>query len=351
MQEKHAGVSEAPIDPTALFDAIESDRFKQFLDHVPVAVAVSELHPSEIVTYANLEFQKLTGHGAAEIEGKSWRTLTGTAAADGDDRELRDAVCNDSDYIGVFTIDRDDGPIEVDAWSNTIENDDGEPIYRLVALGAHITADQRRARAAGIADQDVRLKELQHRVKNNLQMITSLIRLEARNSAMSEDGDRFARLAGRVNALALLYGALSVDEADDDVDLGAYLGQIASAVMQAHGTEGIRLDSRIDSWPVSINVAMPTGLVVNEVLTNSLKHAFAAEKGGVITLDSLIDDDGCHITIADNGRGLAEGLVWPTPGSLGAIIVDSLKKNAGARISTRTTPGEGVAVTISFRRC
>ena len=342
---------DAPVDPAAFVDAMESDRFKQFLDHMPVAVAVSELQPSEIVTYANLEFQRLTGRKALEIEGRSWRALPGIASAEGDERSLRDAVKEDSEYIGVFTIDREAGAINVDVWSNTIENEEGQPIYRLVAMSsAPESADDQKAEAMARHNKDVLLRELQHRVKNNLQMITALIRLEARNLPNDGSSEGFARLAGRINALAVLYDALSSDKADDQVDLGAYLGQIASAVMQAHAVEGVRLDTKIDTWPVSINVAMPAGLVVNEVLTNSLKHAFTGREGGVIKLHSLIGDDGCHITVADDGVGLPEGATWPQPGRLSAIIVQSLEQNAAASVSVESSPGKGVAVTISFAR-
>ena len=343
--------TDALIDPAAIADALEEDRFKQFLDHIPVAVAVSELQPSEIVTYANLEFQRLTGLSAAQIEGKSWRALPGIASAVGDERLLRDAVQDESEYIGVFTINREAGTINVDVWSNTIESDDGKPIYRLVAMGsAPASTEQRGTEAAILHNKDIQLKELQHRVKNNLQLITSLIRSEARNLQNSDSAEVFSRLAGRVNALAVLYDALSRDKADDQVDLGAYLGQIAAAVMQAHGAEGIRLDTKIDTWPVSVNVAMPAGLVVNEVLTNSLKHAFAGRDGGTIKLHSLIDDSGCHITIADDGVGLPQGEVWPQPGRLSAIIVQSLKNNAAAKVSVQSTLGKGVAVTITFAK-
>src|SRR5207342_1295943 len=166
--------------------------------------------------------------------------------------------------------------LEVDAWSNTIENDEGVPMFRLVALAS---TGQRSPDAGALHDQllrdkDVLLRELQHRVKNNLQMITALIRMEARNVVDGDSGERFDRLAGRINSLALLYDLLSGEGADAAIDLGVYLSQVASSVMQAHAMEGIRLDLKVDTWPVSINVAMPTGLVVNELMTNALKHAF-----------------------------------------------------------------------------
>jgi two-component sensor histidine kinase len=118
--------------------------------------------------------------------------------------------------------------------------------------------------------------------------------------------------------------------------------------MQAHATEGIRLDLKVDAWPVSTNVAMPTGLVVNELLTNSFKHAFAGRDGGTITVHSLVDDAGCRIVVADNGNGFAEGKSWPVPGRLGAVIAQSLRQNANARFDVVSSPGNGVRVTIYF---
>jgi two-component sensor histidine kinase len=273
------------------------------------------------------------------------------AAADHDDRLLGEAVKADEEYIGTFRIERDEGATDVDAWSNTIENNEGTPIFRLVALAR---VDQHLSEEGGLRqslkEKDTMLRELQHRVKNNLQMITALIRLEARNVTDNDTGLRFDRLAGRINALALLYAALAGEGHEDSVDLGIYLSQVASSVMQAHATEGIRLDLKVDTWPVSTNVAMPTGLVVNELLTNAFKYAFAGREGGTITVHSLIDEAGCRVIIADDGVGFPEGTTWPTPGKLGAVIAQSLRQNANARLEVESSSNAGVRVTIFFDR-
>jgi two-component sensor histidine kinase len=120
--------------------------------------------------------------------------------------------------------------------------------------------------------------------------------------------------------------------------------------MQAHAVEGIHLNLQVDTWPVSINVAMPAGLVVNEVLTNSLKHAFVGREGGTISLHSLIDETGCRVIISDDGVGLAEGAVWPKPGRLGVLIVQSLRQNAQATVDVVSSPGSGMKVTVFFAR-
>ena len=350
--QKDPGQVEQLLAAPGLANALESDQFKQFLDHVPVAIAVAGLLPSETITYCNLEFERLIGQSAADIQGHAWKVLPGIATSQGDNTSLGEAVLADDEYIGTFTIDAQGGSIDVDAWSNTIESDDGVPLFRLVALA---TTGQS-ARPAGeqqdalLRDKDVLLLELQHRVKNNLQMITALIRMEARNVTDHAIGERFDRLAGRINSLGLLYDLLQADQADDSVDLGVYVSKIASSVMEAHAVEGIRLELSVDTWPCSINVAMPTGLVINELMTNALKHAFVGRDGGTITISSLVDDGGCHVIFSDNGVGFPEGISWPKPGKLGAVIAQSLRQNAKARFEVQSAPGEGVRVDILFAR-
>ncbi|GGI70109.1 sensor histidine kinase [Polymorphobacter multimanifer] len=335
-----------------LADALESEQFKQFLDHVPVAIAVSEIQRAEAITYCNLEFERLTGRTAADIQGHDWTVLSGEALAPGEKASLSEAVMSEDEYIGTFKIANGETICDVDAWSNIIENDHGTPLFRLVALA---TTGQR-IRAAGeqdeqlLRDKDVLLRELQHRVKNNLQMITALIRMEARNLPEGETGERFTRLAGRINSLALLYDLLAGETMTDGIDLGVYLSKIASSVMEAHAIQGIRLELRVDAWPVSINVAMPTGLVVNELMTNALKHGFVGRDRGTITMSSLVDETGCRIVVADDGVGFAEGVTWPTSGKLGSVIVQSLKQNARAVVDVQSSPNNGTRISIFFAR-
>lgn len=353
--------SPSPIDPPAgveqllgttdLADALESDRFKQFLDHIPIAIAVAELTPDERIVYANIEFERLTGKSAPDVFGKDWGMFPASAVARDGGERLSDAIASGEDFVGTFALDWGDKPVAVDAWSNLIQDDGGAPVFRLVALaeaGRH--ADDETDLQAAIREKDTLLRELQHRVTNNLQMITALIRLESRTIPDDMTTARFDRLAGRIEALGLLYRSLSETSDRATIDLGVYLSEIASAVMRAHAVEGIHLDLQVDTWPVSVNVAMPAGLVVNELLTNALKHAFAGRNGGTISLHSLVDPEGCRVIIADDGIGLAAGTHWPKPGKLSAMIVQSLRQNAKATLDVESTPGNGMRVTIFFAR-
>jgi len=100
---------------------------------------------------------------------------------------------------------------------------------------------------------------------------------------------------------------------------------------------------------VSLDVAMPTGLVINELLTNSLKHAFVGRDQGTITVKSLVDDTGCRITVSDDGIGM-DPTTWPRPGKLSALIVRSLQQNAGATITVTSSKSAGTRVEIFFAR-
>jgi PAS domain S-box-containing protein len=353
MTEEKAEQVETLLATPDLADALESEQFRRFLDQVPIAIVISEMKDRERIVYANLEFEKLAGLTAAEVVRKPWSVLRGRCDSEGAERELGASIVDSSDFVGTFKIERDGHePAVVNAYSNVIEDDDGTPSYRLAALVDVVPNGQaqREEFERRIREKDTLLLEIQHRVKNNLQMITALIRIEARNAPGRMHAGPFDRLAGRIESIQLIYKLLSDHGQEDEIDLGVYLSEIASSVLRSHAVEGIRLDLKVDAYPVSVNVAMPTGLVVNELLTNALKHAFVGRDGGTITLHSLSDGNGCRIIVADNGVGLPQGVEWPKRGKLGALIVQSLRDNAKARLDVESSRGQGVRVTIVFTR-
>lgn len=352
-EQEDAGQVRELLATPDLAGALESERFRHFLDQIPIAIAVAEIKDAERIVYANPGFEKLAGVTAAEIAGKPWSVLDNQFEIEEADRHLGSAVAEGSDYIGCFRMEGKDGdPAVIDGYSNIIQDDSGEPLFRLAALvnirGTRQVRDESLEKL--VHEKDTQLREIQHRVKNNLQMITALIRLETRNLPPGAETVPFDRLAGRIEALHLLYESLSQDESGQEIDLGSYLSQIASAVMRSHAIEGIRLDLKADVFLVSVNVALPAGLVVNELLMNALKHAFAGREGGTVTLHCLTDAKGCRVVVADDGVGLPEGVEWPSRGKLSSLIVQSLRENAGANLELTSSQGRGTRVTISFTR-
>ncbi len=333
-------------------DAIENENFKAFLDHVPIAVVIAQIRGNrERVFYANIEFERLSGQAPTQVEGQSWSILDMHLEEDRPQRSLGRAVLEGEEFLGTFRLDRGAAGIAIaDAYSNIIEDDDGVPKFRLLALVDVTTRErsQREQFEQQIRDKDLLLKELQHRVKNNLQLITALIRLEAR-SVRSEGRLQLDRLAGRIESLQLLYQALMADGRQQEVDLGHYLGQIASAAMHTHGVEGIRLDLKVDYLLMSINIAMPVGLLVNELLTNAFKYAFNGRSSGTITLRCVrLEQERVQILVADDGIGLPEGIEWPPAGKIAALMLRSLRENAKTEWNVDTAFNQGTRITLSF---
>jgi len=225
------------------------------------------------------------------------------------------------------------GPVDrlviVQAYASVIESDDGVENFRIAALvdvGGRERAQIEQFESQ-IRDRDMLMRELQHRVKNNLQLITALIRLEARSAAEGETV-ALARLASRIDALTVLYRTLSAENAPPEIDLGQYLSNVAASVMEVNAIPGVAIDIEAGYCPLSINIAMPAGLLINEMLTNALKYAFVGRNAGQLKLICKQDGGRVTVVVSDDGVGLGDNLEWPSPRKLGALILQTLKENA-----------------------
>ncbi|MDB5619092.1 histidine kinase dimerization/phosphoacceptor domain -containing protein [Tardiphaga sp.] len=332
--------------------AIENDRYKHLLDHVPVALAVSRGSDGEQrVVYINKAFETLMAMAPADVEGQPWTCLDGLLNEDVPNQTLGAAIRDGGDFIGVF---RPAGPVDrlviVQAYASVIESDGGVENFRIAALvdvGGRERAQIEQFENQ-IRDRDMLMRELQHRVKNNLQLITALVRLEARSAAEGE-AVALARLASRIDALTVLYRMLSAEDAAADIDLGQYLADIATAVMAANAPEGIEIDVQGGYCPMSINIAMPAGLLVNEMLTNALKYAFAGRAGGQIKLICKLESGRVTVMVSDDGIGLGENQEWPSPRKLGALVLQTLKENAkNMKFNVESIRGQGTWFTLVF---
>jgi two-component sensor histidine kinase len=339
-----------PLNDLIEAGSVDLNEFKRFLDHLPVPVIISKMVKAEPrIMYANGAFETLTNRPLEEIRGKDWSVLDLFRHEDDPAVGLAQALLSNDDSVGTFQAENP-RHVLVEAYSGVIQDENSQEKYRIAAL-VDVTKRARAQReefARQIRDKDLLLKEIQHRVKNNLQLITALIRLEAR-SEHSADKAALDRLAGRIEALQLLYQTLSPDPSGHEVDLGQYLSQIAAGVMRAHAVDGIRLDVKVEAAPVSINVAMPVGLAVNELLTNAFKYAFRGRDSGIIALELLREEsDRYRVVVADDGNGLPKGVSWPGDGKLGALIMQTMCENTKTDFEVESAPDRGTRVAISF---
>ena len=129
-----------------------------------------------------------------------------------------------------------------------------------------------------MADKGRLLRELQHRVKNNLQMVTSLVRLQERRSRSAEARRELLAVGRRIETLSLVYEKLYAAGEVERVDLGTYLGELGGSLLRLHAGEapGVRLRTEAESLVVPLDKAVPLGLIANEFVTNSFKYAFRA---------------------------------------------------------------------------
>lgn len=339
------------FDSAELTQAIETEEFKRFLDHIPIAIVIPKfIRGDQRICYANKAFEALTGRAFSDFAGTGWSILAGFADENDPKVTLDQAMLKrGEEFLGTFRLE-EPKRIVVEAYSGLIENEDGTENYRIAAL-IDVTDRERKEReefARQIRDKDTLLKELQHRVKNNLQLVVALVRLEARHEGRGGKAN-LAALAGRIESLQLLYQALSPDGPAGEIDLGHYLSQIAAAVINTYGAEGIRLDLKVEHTPLSINIALPVGLLVNELLTNSFKHAFGDRGSGVITVECLRKaEDRYRVVVADDGAGLPEDAIWPVPGKISALVAQTLRENTRTDIDVESAREKGVRVTICF---
>jgi PAS domain S-box-containing protein len=340
------------FDSSELTKAIDTEEFKHFLDYVPIAIMISKvLREQQRIVYVNKAFEILVRQSLEEVRERGWPILDLLKSEDDQAVTLGKALQNGDHYIGTFRLDAPK-PLLVEAYASIIEDDEGKERYRIFAFidVTERTRAQREEFSRRLRDKETLLWELQHRVKNNLQLITALIRIEARYKSNGESVG-LERLAGRIEALQLLYRDLSPETIGQVVDLGHYLSQIAAAVMHTYGVDGIRLDLKVDHAPASINVAMPIGLIVNELMTNAFKYAFKGRQTGTITIRCLHEDEiNYRVVVADEGVGLPKGTTWPMPGKLGSLIIQTLRENAKeVKVGVETAPEKGTRVTIDFQ--
>lgn len=197
------------------------------------------------------------------------------------------------------------------------------------------TAGELRRRAE---DNERLLRELQHRVKNNLQVMVGLVEVQARREHTPSAKAALRAVGRRVEALRLLHDKLHLAGEVDRVDLGNYLGQLAAGLLRFHEGEAarIRLVLKVERGIIaSVDAAAPLGLVVNEFVTNSLKHAFGDGPGTVGVRLGLIAGAGvARLELWDDGRGLPSGRAAGSNGASGSgtgmRMIGSLARQLGA---------------------
>lgn len=211
-----------------------------------------------------------------------------------------------------------------------------------------VTAEERLAQA--LKDKGVLLKEMNHRVKNNLSVVLSLIRLQSRDIMDSKARGYMLESENRIKAMTLIHERLYQAEDHRELDASEYIRTLAGEAFHSYkvSVNRVRLTLNLDRHTtLGVDTLIPIGLIVNEIISNSLKYAFADDRSGEINISLKKKQTGFELKIFDNGIGMPEGFDIHTSQSLGMQIITSLVTQIQG--SLELTSDKGTAYTITFR--
>lgn len=196
--------------------------------------------------------------------------------------------------------------------------------------------------AASVQQREILLRELQHRVKNNFQIILSSIGIQKRRFDDAAINRALDHVANRINAIALAHDQLAIRQNVHVVNVASYLRALVTSIEQQ--VDGMVIDFEADETELSIDRAVPLGLILNEVVTNSIKHAFDEAGGRIsITLQTGVGIGEGKLTISDNGSGIKKS---NTDGS-GLKLIDALARQIGGKVH-RESIAVGTSTSIVF---
>ncbi len=272
---------------------------------------------------------------ASRDEAERWRRIYGSALASGG-YETEGALFTSPRIfqLRVKRLDRDGAAFGLSAFAQDITE--------------RKAAADRIARS--LAEKEVLLREVYHRTKNNMSVIISMLRLQANAKGDAGLKEAYGVAIDRIKSMSMAHDELYVSEDLSHIDLGAYLADLAGRLAATHAHEGPapRLVLDISEARVGLEEAIDCGLIVNELVTNALKHAYPGEEKGEVRLSVHKDQEGrIGIEVADKGIGLAPGFDPKRDGRLGLKIVSKLtsgKLRAGLEIKDEG----GVRCVISF---
>lgn len=329
------------------------------------------------IIFANEAFLRLTGYAREEIQGRNCRFLQGPDTDQADVAKVRAAIADGADVaVELLNYRKDGTPYWNALYVSPVRNEGGELLYffasqvdttdrreaelRLLTERERIEAEvEHRTRSLRERERDLErtaadlnlaleakttlLHEVDHRVKNNLQMVASLISLQSKR--IPDEGVRTSlkTMLERVEALALVHRRLYQADDVSRFDVAAFAGDLVTDLVGSTGREDIRVDLDLESVEVSADKAAPVALMINELVTNALKHAFNGGRAGTIGLTVKRHGDAMRIGVSDDGVGIGDGEA--APASFGRTLIGQLARQLRASVEWQNAePGARVMI-------
>lgn len=203
-----------------------------------------------------------------------------------------------------------------------------------------------------LQEKELLLKEVHHRVKNNLQIICSLLSLQGDQTNNPETTKALDESENRIRSMAMIHEILYKSEDFSKIDFGEYIEQLTDFLADSLEETGVPITTEInvDNIFLKLNKAIPCGLIINELFVNSLRHAFPGDTAGKILIDMRKEHNNrLTLTYRDNGKGLPEDFVLGKTVTLGMQLVTDLTRQLGGSIKLEQTGrNKGVGFLIEF---
>ena len=206
-----------------------------------------------------------------------------------------------------------------------------------------------------LKEKEILLQEVHHRVKNNLQIIHSILNLQKNYIDDEKAKSALSEIQGRVSTMSIIHETLYSHTDVSSISFPDYLSRIAMNIIQGYTTEvQVELKTNLQAVAVPLDQAIPCGLIVNEWVSNAMKHAFVGRKTGVITIsmtsEPVVGEEKEELTLSveDNGIGLVEGFYNEGSDSLGLYLVKALSEQLDAKLDFKS--GDGTLFFVRFRR-
>jgi len=323
-------------------------KLSQAVEQSPAVVVITDLEGT--IEYVNPKFSEITGYARSEAIGQNPRILKSGEMSSDAYQELWATITSGREWRGEFHNRRKDGSLYWEYASiSPIRDADGN-ITHYLAIKEDIT-DRKNAEAQirqSLHEKEILLKEIHHRVKNNMQVISSLLDLQAHKIQDATLITMFQESQQRVKSMALVHEKLYQTENLSCIDFGDFITTLANELMSMWhmDTRNVAIKTSAISASLDVDAAVPCALILNELVTNCCKYAFPDDRPGSIEVDFYYKDSRYVLTVRDDGIGLPEGFDPTASETLGLQLVSVLAKQLRGNVLLNSQ--NGTEVTVSF---
>ena len=329
---------------------IQNNFFEQIYKSTPEAILI--LDENNIVIDSNPSFEKLFLFKNHEIKGRFMEENIVPEHFQDESKEMFDKIgSGENVQKESIRTKRDGRPVNVLITGCRIklsENRYGSYLIYIDISKHKRSEDQMRS---SLVEKEVLIREIHHRVKNNLQIISSLLHIQSSKITSEEMVSMFTNCQNRVKSIALIHEKLYQTNSFTRVDFGSYTKNLVYYLFRMFDVKSdkVTLKLNVENVFLPMDTAIPCGLIINELVTNSLKHAFSDERRGEIVIETVYHSNNKFtLTIKDNGKGIPEDVDYYNSRTVGFNLINSLVRQLGGNLVINRSEGTEFKITFSI---